>query len=76
MVQLSHPYMTTGKTIALTRRTFVGKVVCRGFEKPSPGGFSVSLTFVTYKQQSTLAPWAGCVPHHFPPSILGKIRNL
>jgi len=25
-VQLSHPYMTTGKTIALTRRTFVGKV--------------------------------------------------
>ena len=24
-VQLSHPYMTTGKTIALTRRTFVGK---------------------------------------------------
>ena len=26
MVQLSHPYVTTGKTIALTRRTFVGKV--------------------------------------------------
>ena len=26
MVQLSHPYMTTGKTIALTRWTFVGKV--------------------------------------------------
>ena len=26
IVQLSHPYMTTGKTIALTRRTFVGKV--------------------------------------------------
>ena len=26
-VQLSHPYMTTGKTIALTRRTFVSKVV-------------------------------------------------
>ena len=28
IVQLSHPYMTTGKTIALTRRTFVGKVIC------------------------------------------------
>ena len=28
MVQLSHPYMTTGKTIALTRWTFVGKVMC------------------------------------------------
>ena len=27
IVQLSHPYMTTGKTIALTRRTFVGKVM-------------------------------------------------
>ena len=26
-VQLSHPYMTTGKTIALTRRTFAGKVM-------------------------------------------------
>ena len=26
-VQLSHPYMTTGKTIALTRRIFVGKVI-------------------------------------------------
>ena len=26
-VQLSHPYMTTGKTIALTRRTFVGQVM-------------------------------------------------
>ena len=26
IVQLSHPYMTTGKTIALTRRTFFGKV--------------------------------------------------
>ena len=27
IVQLSHPYMTTGKTIALTRQTFVGKVM-------------------------------------------------
>ena len=27
IVQLSHPNMTTGKTIALTRRTFVGKVM-------------------------------------------------
>ena len=28
MVQLSHPYRTTGKTIALTRQTFGGKVIC------------------------------------------------
>ena len=27
IVQLSHPYMTTGKTIALTRWTFVGKII-------------------------------------------------
>ena len=27
IVQVSHPYMTTGKTIALTRRTYVGKVM-------------------------------------------------
>ena len=27
ILQLSHPYMTTGKTIALTRRTFIGKIM-------------------------------------------------
>ena len=27
LVQLSHPYMTTGKTIAVTRQTFVGKIM-------------------------------------------------
>ena len=34
-VQLSHPYMTTGKTIALTRRTLVGKVMSLLFNMPS-----------------------------------------
>ena len=34
-VQLSHPYMTTGKTIALTRWTFVGKVMSLLFSMPS-----------------------------------------
>jgi len=29
-VQLSHPYMTTGKTITLNRQTFVGKVMLKG----------------------------------------------
>ena len=33
IVQLSYPYMTTGKTIALTRRTFVGKVMSLLFNK-------------------------------------------
>ena len=35
IVQFSHPYMTTGKTIALTRWTFVGKVVSLLFNMPS-----------------------------------------
>ena len=35
MVQLSHPYMTIGKTIALTRWTFVGKVMSLLFHKLS-----------------------------------------
>ena len=33
IVQLSHPYMTTGKTVALTRQIFVGKVVYLLFNK-------------------------------------------
>ena len=35
MVQLSHPYMTTGKTIALTRQTFVVKVMSLLFNRLS-----------------------------------------
>ena len=35
IVQLSHPYMTTGKTIALTRWTFVDKVMSQFFNKLS-----------------------------------------
>ena len=35
IVQLSHPYMTTGKTRALTRRTFVGKVMSLLLNMPS-----------------------------------------
>ena len=32
IIQLSHPYMTTGKTIALTRQTFLGKVMSLLFD--------------------------------------------
>ena len=35
IVKLSHPYMTKGKTIALTRWTFVGKVMSLLFNKQS-----------------------------------------
>ena len=47
IVQLSHPYMTTGKTKALTRRTFIGKVMsllficCLGCSKLSFQGVIV-----------------------------------
>ena len=40
MVQLSHPYMTTGKTIALTRQTFVGKVMSLLFNMLSRFGIA------------------------------------
>ena len=42
IVQLSHPYMTPGKTIALTRWTFVGKVMCLLFNMLS----SLVITFL------------------------------
>ena len=35
IVQLSHPYMTTGKAKALTRQTFVGKAMSLLFNMPS-----------------------------------------
>ena len=44
-VQLSHPYMTTGKTIALTRRTFVGKVMSLLFNM-------LSKLFITFLPRS------------------------
>ena len=44
-VQLSHPYMTTGKTIALTRQTFVGKVMCLLFNM-------LSRLVITFLQRS------------------------
>ena len=42
IVQLSHPYMTTGKTIALTRQTFAGKVMSLLFNMLS----SLAITFL------------------------------
>ena len=45
MVQLSHPYMTTGKTIALTRRTFVDTVMSLLFNM-------LSRLFITFLPRS------------------------
>ena len=47
IVQLSHPYMTTGKTIALTRRTFVGKVMSLLFNMLSAKSLQSFRLYVT-----------------------------
>ena len=51
-VQLSHPHMTTGKTIALTRRTFVGKVMSLLFNMLS----RLVITFLP-RSKHLLIPW-------------------
>ena len=48
-VQLSHPYMTTGKTIALTRQTFVGKVISLLFNMLS----RLVITFLPRSKQAS-----------------------
>ena len=52
MVQLSHPYMTTGKTIALTRWTFVGQVMFLLFNKL----FGLVIAFLP-RSQCLLISW-------------------
>ena len=53
IVQFSHPYMTTGKTIALTRQTFVGKVMSLLFNM-------LSRLVITYLPRSKCL----CYTHH------------
>ena len=52
IVQLSHPYMTTGKTAALTRQTFVGKVMSLLFNMLS----SLVITFLP-RSKHLLISW-------------------
>ena len=51
-VQLSHPYMTTGKTIALTRWTFVGKVMSLLFSQTRLKWLSSSRLVITFLPRS------------------------
>ena len=53
IVQLSHPHMTTGKTIALTRRTFVGKVMALLFNILS----RLVINFLPRGKKSLLISW-------------------
>ena len=55
IVQLSHPYMTTGKTIALTRWTFVGKVM-------SLLAYSISSWQCRRHKRHEFDPWARKIP--------------
>ena len=66
IVQLSHPYMNTGKTIALTRQTFVGKVTSLFFHMLS----SLVITFLP-KSKRLLISWLQSTS----PVILGPPKN-
>ena len=55
LAQLSHPYMTTGKTIALTRWTFVGKVMSLLSNMLS----RLVITFLS-RSKGILISWTGC----------------
>ena len=55
IVQLSHPYMTTGKTIALTRRTFVSKVMSLLFNMLSRLAITLTCIKVLYVCMTTNA---------------------
>ena len=76
IVQLSHPYMTTGETTALTRRTFVGKVVsvlfnmlsglvigCLPRSKPSSSSFVLLVQVLKWRiMPQSWRPPAACQP--------------
>ena len=66
IVQLSHPYMTTGKTTALNRRTFVGKVMSLLFNKQS----SLVITFLP-RSKHLLISWG-----QSPSAVILEPKNI
>ena len=84
IVQLSHPYMTTGKTIALTRWTFVGKVTSLLFNMLSrlvitflPRSKCLLISWLQSHLQWFLEPPKNKVSHcfHFFPSICHEVMG-
>ena len=89
-VQLSHPYLTTGKTIALTRRTFVGKVTSLLFNMLSrlvvtflPRSERLLILWLQSPSAVTLEPlkikvWHcfHCFPTYFPWSDWTRCHDL
>ena len=64
IVQLSHPYMTTGKTIALTRWTFVDKVMSLIFNM-------LSRLVITFLPKSLLISWL-----QSPSAVIITVPNI
>ena len=79
MVQPSHPYMTTGKTIALTRQSFVGKVMSLLFN-------TLSRLVIAFLPRSKLQSPSAVILEpkkiksvtvsFFPPSICHEVMRL
>ena len=72
IVQLSHPYMTTGETIALTRQTFVGKVMSLLFNMLSrlvitflPSSKHLLISWLQSPSAVILEPQNNKVSHYF-----------
>ena len=65
-VQLSHPYMTTGKTIALTRGTFVGKIMSLLFNMLS----MLVITFIP-RSKHLLISWL-----HSPSAVILEPKKI
>ena len=72
IVQLLHPYMTTGKTIALTRRTIVGKVMSMLFNTLSrliigffPRSKCLLISWLQAPSEVILEPKKNKISHHF-----------
>ena len=78
IIQLSHPYMTTGKTIALTRWTFVGKVMSMLFNLCCPAHILIPMPFqVTFHFLYSNLP-SSCLLHYSPfviDTLLKYLRN-
>ena len=65
-VQLSHPYMTTGNTIALTRRTFVGKILSLGFFYSIIMNPWIYMQLMSFSLLQLLSFWSSNLSHLWP----------
>ena len=74
-VQLSHPYVTTGKTIALTRRPFVGKVIRELQIKTIIKYHYIPVRIANDHKIDTTKFWWGCGRQEFSFTADGSVKN-